>query len=209
MDSFLYVAMSGAKETLRAQTANSHNLANASTTGFRADLSAFQSRAGRRARAMRRASYATNSTIGWDRVAGRADVHRPRSRRRRSRAPGWIAVQGPDGREAYTRARRSARRSRADMLMNGAGQPVLGEGGPISVPPNTSLPIAPDGTISIVPRGPGAGDDVAGRPHQAREPAGRDAGARRRRPVPHDRRQRCRGRMRTCASPPACSSRAT
>jgi len=45
MDKFLYVAMSGAKETLRAQTANSHNLANASTNGFRADLSAFQARA--------------------------------------------------------------------------------------------------------------------------------------------------------------------
>ena len=45
MDRMLYVAMTGAKETLRAQTANNHNLANASTTGFRADLAAFQSRA--------------------------------------------------------------------------------------------------------------------------------------------------------------------
>ena len=45
MDKLLYVAMSGAKETLRAQAANTHNLANASTTGFKADLSAFQSRA--------------------------------------------------------------------------------------------------------------------------------------------------------------------
>ncbi|MGL1493892.1 flagellar basal body protein, partial [Vibrio parahaemolyticus] len=45
MDKLLYVAMSGAKETLRAQAANTHNLANASTTGFKADLSAFKSRA--------------------------------------------------------------------------------------------------------------------------------------------------------------------
>ena len=45
MDSMLYVAMTGAKETLRAQTVNNHNLANVSTTGFRADLAAFQSRA--------------------------------------------------------------------------------------------------------------------------------------------------------------------
>ena len=43
MDRLVYVAMSGAKETLRAQTANSYNLANVSTVGFRADLSAFQS----------------------------------------------------------------------------------------------------------------------------------------------------------------------
>jgi flagellar basal-body rod protein FlgF len=32
---------------------------------------------------------------------------------------------------------------------------VLGEGGPISVPPHTSLMIAADGTISIVPVGQG------------------------------------------------------
>jgi len=45
MDKLLYVAMSGAKETLRAQASNTHNLANASTTVFKADLSAFLSRA--------------------------------------------------------------------------------------------------------------------------------------------------------------------
>ena len=44
MDRFLYISMSGAKETLRAQTANNHNIANASTNGFRADMSAFQTR---------------------------------------------------------------------------------------------------------------------------------------------------------------------
>ena len=38
MDQLLYVAMSGASKTLRAQAANSHNLANANTTGFKADL---------------------------------------------------------------------------------------------------------------------------------------------------------------------------
>ena len=45
MDRFLYIAMSGAKETMRAQAVNNHNLANVSTAGFRADLAAFQSRA--------------------------------------------------------------------------------------------------------------------------------------------------------------------
>ena len=42
MDRMLYVAMSGAKETLLAQAANNHNLANASTSGFKADMAAFQ-----------------------------------------------------------------------------------------------------------------------------------------------------------------------
>jgi flagellar basal-body rod protein FlgF len=152
MDRFLYISMSGAKETLRAQTVNNHNLANASTTGFRADLSAFQSRAvagsGHASRA-----YATNSTIGWDSSQG-ALMSTGRDLDVGIQGPGWIAVQGPDGREAYTRAG-DLRIDPSGVLMNGAGQTVLGEGGPISVPPNTSLMIAADGTISIVPVGQG------------------------------------------------------
>jgi flagellar basal-body rod protein FlgF len=152
MDRFLYISMSGAKETLRAQTVNNHNLANASTTGFRADLSAFQSRAVAGSGYASRA-YATNSTIGWDASQG-ALMSTGRDLDVGIQGPGWIAVQGPDGREAYTRAG-DLRVDPSGVLMNGAGQTVMGEGGPISVPPNTSLLIAADGTISIVPVGQG------------------------------------------------------
>ncbi|HEV8329964.1 MAG TPA: flagellar basal-body rod protein FlgF [Steroidobacteraceae bacterium] len=152
MDRFLYISMSGAKETLRAQTVNNHNLANASTTGFRADLSAFQSRAVAGSGYASRA-YATNATIGWDSGQG-ALMSTGRDLDVGIQGPGWIAVQGPDGREAYTRAG-DLRVDPSGVLMNGAGQTVLGEGGPISVPPNTSLMIAADGTISIVPVGQG------------------------------------------------------
>src|ERR1700744_1112158 len=69
MDKLLYVAMSGAKETLRAQAANTHNLANSSTTGFKADLSAFQSRAVSGPGYASRVS-ATHSTVGWDPSVG-------------------------------------------------------------------------------------------------------------------------------------------
>ena len=152
MDRFLYVSMSGAKETLRAQTVNNHNLANASTTGFRADLSAFQSRAVAGSGYASRA-YATNSTIGWNETQG-ALMSTGRDLDVGIQGPGWIAVQGPDGREAYTRAG-DLRVDPSGILMNGAGQTVLGEGGPISVPPNTSLLVGADGTISIVPVGQG------------------------------------------------------
>ena len=152
MDRFLYISMTGAKESLRAQTVNNHNLANASTTGFRADLSAFQSRAVAGSGYASRA-YATNSSIGWDASQG-ALMSTGRDLDVGVQGPGWIAVQGPDGREAYTRAG-DLRVDPSGMLMNGAGQTVLGEGGPISVPPNTSLMIAADGTISIVPVGQG------------------------------------------------------
>ena len=152
MDRFLYISMTGAKETLRAQTVNNHNLANASTTGFRADLAAFQSRAVAGSGYPSRA-YATNSTIGWDASqGGLTDTGRDLDIG--INGPGWIAVQGPDGREAYTRAG-NLHIEPNGLLLNAAGQTVLGEGGPISVPPHTSLMIAADGTISIVPVGQG------------------------------------------------------
>lgn len=152
MDRFLYISMSGAKETLRAQTANNHNLANASTTGFRADMSAFQTRnvagSGYASRA-----YATNSTTGWDPTQG-ALTATGRDLDVGINGPGWIAVLGKDGREAYTRAG-DLRVDPAGMLMTGAGYQVMGEGGPISVPPNTSATIGADGTISVIPLGQG------------------------------------------------------
>jgi len=152
MDRFLYVAMTGAKETLRAQTANSHNLANASTTGFRADMSAFQSRAVAGSGYASRV-YATNGSTGWDSSAG-AQISTGRDLDIAIQGDGFIAVQARDGREAYTRAG-DLRVDPNGQLLNGSGLPVMGDGGPISVPPNTSLTIAPDGTISIVPLGQG------------------------------------------------------
>jgi flagellar basal-body rod protein FlgF len=152
MDKLLYVAMTGAKETLRAQAANNHNIANSSTTGFRADMSAFQSRAvtgpGYASRV-----YATNGTTGWDSNVG-AQVSTGRDLDVAVNGDGFIAVQGKDGREAYTRAG-DLRVDAQGQLLTGTGHPVLGDGGPLSVPPHTSLAIAADGTISIVPLGQG------------------------------------------------------
>jgi flagellar basal-body rod protein FlgF len=68
--------------------------------------------------------------------------------------PGWIAVQGADGREAYTRAG-DLRIDPNGMLMNGAGHLVLGDAGPLTVPQHSSVMIGTDGTISIVTVGQG------------------------------------------------------
>src|SRR4029453_278360 len=153
MDRFLYISMSGAKETLRAQTANNHNLANASTTGFRADMSAFQTRTVAGSGYASRA-YATNSTQGWDPTQGYL-VSTGRDLDVGVTGPGWMAVMGADGREAYTRAG-DLRVDPSGLLLTGAGHQVMGEGGPISVPQNTSLTIGGDGTISVIPLGQGA-----------------------------------------------------
>ena len=150
MDRMLYVAMTGAAETLRAQTVNNHNLANVGTTGFRADLAAFQSRAvdgtGYASRV-----YATNGTTGWNSQSG-ALLSTGRDLDIAINGDGWIAVQGPDGKEAYTR-NGNLQVDATGQLMTATGQPVLGDGGPINIPPYTSIFFARDGSISIVAQG--------------------------------------------------------
>ncbi len=152
MDKYLYVAMTGAKETLRAQAVNSHNLANASTGGFRADLAAFQTRAVEGSGYASRA-YATNATIGWDTTGG-ALQSTGRDLDVAVQGEGWIAVQAADGSEAYTRAG-DLRIDTDGLVRNGAGDLVLGDGGPLSVPPRGSVLIGADGTLSVVPLGQG------------------------------------------------------
>ncbi len=70
MDRLVYVAMSGAKETLRAQAANNHNLANASTTGFRADLLGVPERRPCRGPGFATRVYATDHSVGWNASSG-------------------------------------------------------------------------------------------------------------------------------------------
>jgi flagellar basal-body rod protein FlgF len=150
MDRMLYVAMTGAKETLRAQTVNNHNLANVSTTGFRADLAAFQSRAVDGTGFASRV-YATNASVGWDNTSG-ALLTTGRDLDVAINGPGWIAVQAADGREAYTRAG-NLQVDPTGQLKTATGQAVMGDGGPINVPPYTSIFFARDGSISIVAQG--------------------------------------------------------
>jgi flagellar basal-body rod protein FlgF len=150
MDRMLYVAMSGAKETLRAQTVNNHNLANVSTHGFRADLAAFQSRAvdgsGHASRV-----YTQSANNGWDSKSG-ALLSTGRDLDVAVNGNGWIAVQGSDGNEAYTRAG-DLQIDPTGQLVTATGRPVLSDGGPIFVPPYTSVFFARDGSISIVAQG--------------------------------------------------------
>ena len=150
MDRLVYVAMSGAKETLRAQAANNHNLANANTTGFRADLSAFQTQSVAGPGLPSRA-YATNDESGWDANSGSLDAT-GRNLDVAIKGPGWIAVQASDGTEAYTRAG-DLHVDASGTLMTATGSTVLGDGGPITVPPYTTINIGTDGSVPIVPRG--------------------------------------------------------
>ncbi len=153
MDRLLYVAMNGAAGAQLAQAVVANNLANVSTTGFRADVALFEASAvpggGWPTRVdARLAGTAADLSAGPLVATGRElDVA--------VQGRGWIAVQAPDGGEAYTRAG-DLRVDELGRLLTGAGHPVLGNAGPIALPPHEQLVIGADGTISVVPLGQGA-----------------------------------------------------
>lgn len=155
MDRIIYTAMSGAQQGLQQQAVISDNLANASTTGFRAQL--YAARAvpvqGEAATHTRASTAAT--TPGSDFNPGPiTTTGRPLDVA--VDGAGWIAVQAEDGTEAYTR--RGELQINNNGVLEIAGRPVIGEGGPIIVPLESQLSIGDDGTLSAI--GPGQGPDA-------------------------------------------------
>jgi flagellar basal-body rod protein FlgF len=149
--------MTGATQTLRAQAANSHNLANASTTGFKAELAANLS-APVQGPGLPSRVNALLADNGWDARSGALQAT-GRDLDIALRDDAWLAVQAPDGSEAYTRAG-DLKIDSAGQLRTGAGHAVLGDGGPLSVPPATTVTIGADGTLSAVPLGQSAANGV-------------------------------------------------
>lgn len=152
MDRMIYLAMSGAKQAALAQATNNHNLANASTPGFRADLDAFTSHPVHGPTHASRV-YVSDERAGVDLDPGIA-TSTGRDLDVALNGVGFIAVQASDGSEAYTRAG-DLRVSATGLLTTGAGHAVLGNGGPVAIPPFERIQIGADGTISIVPLGQG------------------------------------------------------
>ncbi|PPE71733.1 flagellar basal-body rod protein FlgF [Caldimonas thermodepolymerans] len=145
MDRMIYLTMSGAKAMMQRQESLANNLANVSTTGFRAELQAFRAVPVRGDGASTRV-YALETTIGHSDAPGViTQTGRPLDVAMQGNA--WLAVQALDGTEAYTR--NGAMTVGPDgMLMTHGGLLVLGDGGPIQVPENAGVSIAPDGTVS-------------------------------------------------------------
>ncbi|MBN1238773.1 MAG: flagellar basal-body rod protein FlgF [Gammaproteobacteria bacterium] len=151
MDRFVYVAMTGAREAQLAQAVTSHNLANASTTGFRATLAASRHVGLEGPGHAAARAYATTQGYGVDLTPGPLQTT-GRDLDVAIDGEGWIAVQAPDGGEAYTRAG-DLEIDAFGMLRTRGGHPVLGDGGPIALPPLEAIEIGADGTLSIRPQG--------------------------------------------------------
>ena len=145
MDRLIYTAMSGAKATMTRQDALANNLANANTTGFRADLSAYRAVPVQGQGAATRV-HALEATAGFDAAEGPiTQTGRPLDIA--LRGPGWFTVQGLDGNEAYTRAG-GLELSADGTLQTRNGLTVLGDGGPIVVPADATVSIGSDGTVT-------------------------------------------------------------
>ena len=145
MDRMIYLSMAGAKASLQRQDVLANNLANVSTNGFRAELAGFRAVPVRGDGASTRV-YALETTTGYNAEPGpvrstgsNLDVA--------MKGNAWLAVQALDGTEAYTRAG-SMDLNAEGLLTTKSGLPVMGDGGPITVPANSIVSIGSDGTVS-------------------------------------------------------------
>ena len=152
MDKLVYTAATGLRAHMQSQAAIANNMANGSTTGFRADRVVFDriELKGGGAQIAARMPSAEEVTDA-DRTAGAVQqTGRPLDVAVSGDA--WIAVQAADGQEAYTR-RGDLEIAPSGVLQTGDGHIVMGQSGPITLPPASSVSIGADGSITIVPQG--------------------------------------------------------
>jgi flagellar basal-body rod protein FlgF len=147
VDRLIYTAMTGAKYLLDRQATLAHNLANSGTTGFRADQVGLRAVPAAGAQAGTRV-FTVETTTGSDFSQGPM-IATERSLDVALQGPGWLAVQGADGNEAYTR-NGSLQMGPDGVLQLNGGQQVVGSSGPITMPADTqTVTIAADGTVTV------------------------------------------------------------
>lgn len=148
MDALIYSAMAGAERALKAQQVRANNLANAGTTGFRADmeLAAHQAVAGYGYDARHMARLEADSL----RTRSGALVATGRELDAAIVGDGLFAVAHGDG-EAYTRAGAFSLDAEGQLQLD--GRAVLGDGGPIVLPPGNRVEIAADGSVLVLTEG--------------------------------------------------------
>jgi flagellar basal-body rod protein FlgF len=147
MDRLIYTAASGAKHILEQQATTSNNLANVSTTGFRAQLDTFRA-VPVQSEGLPTRAFVVDNTIGADFSSGALQVT-GRDLDVAVKGRGWIAVQNADGTESYTR-NGALQINQNGVLQTSNGLAIAGEGGPITIPPDVTVSVGNDGTISTL-----------------------------------------------------------
>lgn len=148
MDRMLYLAMNGAKHVEWQQSTTAQNLANVHTNGYKADQVVFRALPvvgdGSPTRV-----YQVDNTVGHDLSQGSLQQTGNESDFALAN-DGFFAVTAPDGSEAYTRDGGYVL-DEAGIMRTRSGLPIIGEAGPLQVPPNSRVLIARDGSVSAVP----------------------------------------------------------
>lgn len=147
MDRMIYTAMTGAKHILEQQATTAHNLANVTSTGFKAQIDSFRA-VPVLSEGLPTRAFVVDSTVGADFNAGTIQ-QTGRELDVAVHGKGWLAVQRADGSEGYTR-NGSLKVNENGILQTANGLTVLGDGGPITIPPDIAVSIGKDGTISSV-----------------------------------------------------------
>jgi flagellar basal-body rod protein FlgF len=151
VDRALYIAMTGAKNNMAAQSIRANNMANLNTSGFKADFEQSRSMGVYYGDGQPTRAYALTETPGADFDSGpMQSTGNPMDVA--IQGEGFIAVQAPDGSEAYTRAGNLAI-DESGTLRTANGLAVMGNSGPISLPPLDKIEIGSDGTISVITLG--------------------------------------------------------
>lgn len=159
MDRLIWTAVSGMNASMARQRMIASNMANIQTPGFRAEVMA-NTPVTLMGQQLVVRSLNDPAVYGANMDAG-TFVNTGRSLDVAIQGEAMLTVQGADGEEAYTR-RGDLSVSPSGLLVNGEGYPLLGEAGPISVPPGSEVTISPDGTV--LARSPGS--DPATPPQQ-------------------------------------------
>ncbi len=147
MDRLIYTAMTGAKHILNQQATVSNNLANATTNGFRAQMDSFRA-VPVISEGLPTRTFVVDSTVGTNFAPGTIH-HTGNGLDVAVHGKGWLTVQLEDGSEAYTRSG-NLKLTENGVLQTQSGITVMGDGGPISVPPDVEVSFAKDGTVSGV-----------------------------------------------------------
>lgn len=143
--------MSGAKQNMQALSINANNLANAKTTGFKADLANARSmQAFGEGLPTRVFSMTERSSQNFD-AGAQLTTNRPLDLA--INGDGWFAVQSADGTEGYTRNGQFSLTEEGALQTN-EGELVIGDAGPLFIPlPVKNISVSPDGTIMVQPEG--------------------------------------------------------
>ena len=150
MDRLIYASLAALRGSMARQTAIANNLANANTPGFRGEMSNAHSVWLNTDKTFTHATV-SEQVVNADLTPGTINKT-GRNLDVALEGDAMLTVQGDDGQDAYTR-RGDLQVSSSGLLTTGDGKPVMGSGGPITLPPADSISIAPDGKILVVPAG--------------------------------------------------------